>query len=345
MFLVVFLLLYGGMNSYVVLRLMSLWGLKRSVLTYLFIAIITLWFIPATALESAYGNTATRGFYLAAATWMGVVFLLCSLLLVYELVRFVMPVQKGTAGWIIIMLAGILTGYGAFNARRLMVNTIPISAPIQMKIVQLSDIHLGSTSRADLEDIIEKTNALAPDVVFITGDLLDNLNAKTQGAVLELNNLKMPAFFVTGNHEGYVGVDRVMGLLAKTSIKPLRNEAVEFNGIGIIGIDDSFNRKQLSQLLGNMDTDKYPFTILLYHRPEDLAAVTGKGIDLMLSGHTHNGQIFPFNFIVRIFYPYTRGLHQVGDTCLYVSVGTGNWGPPLRMGSRREITLFQLGPP
>ena len=344
MFLIVFLSLYGGMNTYVLLRLAGLFAVKHKFYIFLLAVFMTFSLVGATILEAHVGNSFTRCLYLAATTWMGMLWLLFCTLLVYEIVRWVVPIPKQWAGKIIVGFVILLTVYAAFNARRLEVRYLSIPAPVKLKIAQLSDIHLGSISPADFRRIIDKTNQLSPDVVLITGDLLDNFNARTQTAVHYLDRLQAPTYFVTGNHEGYVGLERVTKLLRDTRIKVLRNEVAHFRGIRLVGIDDSFNPSYPNQILDTLKIDPDKYTILLYHRPEAIEHIDHHNeIDLVLTGHTHNGQIFPFNLVVKLFCRYLQGLHRLDGTWLYVSVGTGNWGPPLRLGSRRTITVFQLG--
>lgn len=345
MFLIVFLSLYGGMNTYVLLRLAGLFALKHKFYIFLLALFMTFSLVGATILEAKLGNSFSRCIYLAATTWLGMLWLLFCTLLVYELVRWVLPLPKQWAGMIIVGIAVLLTIYAAFNARRLQVKYLSIPAPVELKIAQLSDIHLGSISPADFRRIIDQTNQLSPDVVLITGDLLDNFNARTRAAVQCLDQLQPPTYFVTGNHEGYVGLERVTKLLQETKVKVLRNEVANFRGVQFVGIDDSFDPNYPSQILQNLKIDPDKYTILLYHRPEGLEHIIRHNrINLILAGHTHNGQIFPFNLVVKLFCRYLQGLHHLEGTWLYVSVGTGNWGPPLRLGSRRTITILQLGP-
>ena len=344
LFLIVFLLLYGAMNGYVLFRLAGMLGFKKKLVVLILTVLLTASFILATMLEAGIGNIFSRVIYLLCASWMGLLLILLLFLLIYEVFRFLVPLSPRFCSIFIIAISVLIAVYGVINGRRLEVNEVFIECPVELKAVQISDVHLGSISKSDFDKITTRTNSLDPDVVFITGDLMDNFNVSTCEAVGLVNKLTSPVFFVTGNHEGYVGYERVMSLLQGTKVRLLRNEVVDFQGIDIIGVDDSFDRANLKVKLSDYENDGSRFSILIYHRPEGLNFVSSKNINLMLSGHTHNGQIFPFNFVVRIFYKYVQGLYRVGDTWLYVSVGSGSWGPPMRLGSRREITLLRLGP-
>ncbi|MHC4114526.1 MAG: metallophosphoesterase, partial [Planctomycetota bacterium] len=123
---------------------------------------------------------------------------------------------------------------------------------------------------------------------------------------------------------------------------PLRNEVVDFNGIQIIGINDSSGKNHLAGELQRLKMNTTAFKILMYHRPQGLEVASNFGINLMLSGHTHNGQIFPFNFVIRLLYKRTKGYFQYENCHLYVSSGTGTWGPQMRLGSKSEIVLIKL---
>lgn len=211
-----------------------------------------------------------------------------------------------------------------------------------VKIVQLSDLHIGSTHKKNfLKKIVEKTNRLEPDIVLITGDLIDGPHKYENGEFNELNNIKAPIYYTIGNHEYHAGLDKVYELLKETKIKILRNESVSVQGIQIIGIDDSEDRHQVNKQLKKISIDKSKFVILMYHRPTGFKSAS-KDIDLMLTGHTHAGQIYPFNLITKIFVRPVKGLHKHNSAYLYVNPGTGWWGPPMRLGSRNEITVINL---
>ncbi len=228
------------------------------------------------------------------------------------------------------------------NARRLVVKVVEIEAPVEMNIVQLSDIHLGSDGHAFLEHIVERTNTLSPDVVLLTGDLIDPHSGIGAAEIAPLNDLEAPVFFVTGNHEGYAGVEKVMDILGTTKVRPLRNEAVDFGDIQIIGIDDSGRRFQVADQLKRIEFDDSKYCVLMYHRPIGFEAATEQGVDLMLAGHTHNGQIAPFNLIVGLAFEHISGLYRHESSYLYVTTGTGTWGPRMRLGSSNEIVLLKL---
>ena len=180
-------------------------------------------------------------------------------------------------------------------------------------------------------------------VVVMTGDIFDSSRIPEEEVITILNRLAAPVFFVMGNHERYGRGEKVTKLLAKTKVKILRNEKISFKGIEIIGIDDTGSDEAVAEKLSKIEISESGYSVLLHHRPTGIEAAVKAGIDLMVCGHTHNGQIFPFNYIVGLFHGHMKGLYRYGDFHLYVSPGTGTWGPRMRLGSKSEIVLFELG--
>jgi predicted MPP superfamily phosphohydrolase len=220
-------------------------------------------------------------------------------------------------------------------------------------IVQLSDIHIGPTiGRGFMESLVERTNALAPDVVVITGDLVDGRVHELAHAVAPLANLhpRWGVFFVTGNHEYYSGADEWMLHLATLGVTVLRNQRVTIGENGqsfdLAGIDDPQGSMlpghgpDLPRALAGRDPNRE--LVLLAHQPRALEEASQFGVGLQLSGHTHGGQIWPFNWAVRMAQPHVAGLAKVADTILYVSRGSGYWGPPMRLAAPAEITHITL---
>jgi len=330
------------MNFYVLARLAGFFGLKRNLVFYLVLAFCTLSLFLANYLERYIGNNLTGLIYFFCSLWMGILFLFFCTLLGYEILHLFMKFNPRTAGIVITVFVAVLSLYSMLNAQRLAVRVLEIPCTVDMDLVQWSDVHTGSTSAGFLKRIITKTNKLKPDAVLITGDLADGVGEKNRAALRMLDRLDAPVFLVTGNHERYTGIEKVAAAMAATKIRFLRNEVVDFQGVKIIGIDDGDNKNQLAMQLNRLNLNPSDFTVLMYHRPVGLEAASAAGIDLMLTGHTHNGQIFPFNYIVGIFFKYMSGFFEVNGTSLYVCPGTGTWGPRMRLGSRCEIVLIKL---
>jgi hypothetical protein len=205
-------------------------------------------------------------------------------------------------------------------------------------------VHIGSRSQSFLEKVVRKINQLEPDFVCITGDFID----ATGVAEAELNSLKSisgPVYFSIGNHEKYEDLDEILKRMFNLGVKSLRNDQIQFrDDIQVIGIDDMDDAMQVKRQLQDIVISDDAFVVLMYHRPRGLEAAADAGIDLMLSGHTHNGQIFPFNFVVSSVFDKVKGMYKNGNSRLYVSQGTGTWGPVMRIGTRSEITLFEITP-
>ncbi|MFH1637641.1 MAG: metallophosphoesterase [Candidatus Woesearchaeota archaeon] len=343
LFLSAFLLLYISLNSYAVLRLGGLLGIKRSIL-YLIIVVVTFSIPAAMVIERFFPNALTRALYAISALWMGALLFLFFSLLIYEAIRPFYTVPH--AGIIILAAVAVLSSYSIINAVGLSVNEVDV--PVEnlekdITIVQLSDIHAGTIRNSGfLKKIAEKTNSLDPDIVMITGDLVDASAHLHESMFSDFNKLRAPIYFVSGNHEIYEGTDKVYALFNGTKIKVLKNEAVDFDGIQIIGIEFSQDKGHLGNELEKLKISRAKPAVLMYHSPTGLEDAKKAGIDLQLSGHTHNGQIFPFNFFVRLAFRHIRGLYDLGGMFLYVSPGTGTWGPYMRLGSRNEITLLRL---
>jgi uncharacterized protein len=342
LFILIVCSLYFGMNWYVLWRLWSLFLLKRTVWFYVALIPLTLSFVVSLSLESAIGNRLTGLFFSASMMWLGACFLLLWILFAQQILSLVLPIPRRAWAAGVCGLAAILTLYASVNARAITVRREQVRG-LPLKIAHLSDVHIGSVGASMLADIVSKTNALAPDVVLITGDLFDNATVTTREVSAHLKAFVAPVMFTSGNHELYTGYDNVRQMLSPTQIRWLRNEAVQIGGIRIIGVDNSYGTELLQGVLSRMPPSQV-FTVLMDHQPRGFDIAAGHRINLVLSGHVHNGQIWPFNYVVGLFYPYLKGLHTHADAFLNVSTGTGFWGPPMRLGSHSEIVLLEPRP-
>ena len=341
-FLSIFLGICFGGYYYILSRLFFFFKLKHNIFFWLILVFLTCGYVAFSILEVKFPCSVWRIFMRLSAIGLGVGWLCLVIIISHDLMQLVFKFPVSISRWVVLGLIVSLTIYSLINAMRLQIKTIEIPAPVEKRIAHWSDVHLGSVSRRHLEHLVEKTNALSPDVVLITGDLLDPQDNLTADSLTPLNALTAPAYFVTGNHERYVGLGKVMSLLEATPVIVLRNEVVLFDSLQLIGIDDSDDRDQVRRNLARLELNPDMFTILMYHQPEGFNDAATAGVDLMLSGHTHNGQIWPFHRMVRLRFKYVKGLHTIGDMNIYVSTGSGTWGPPMRLGSRNLITLIQL---
>ena len=212
-----------------------------------------------------------------------------------------------------------------------------------VRFVQISDVHIGSRTVRFLEKTIQRVVEQDADFLCITGDFIDQPGI-TEDKLSALKNFTRPIYYCIGNHERYEDLEAIVARLESLGVVVLRNRAVVADGIQFIGIDDHESPEQVSSVLPTIDVLKNAFSILLYHRPEGIEAAQAHGVDLKLSGHTHNGQIVPFNKAVGTRFKFTKGLYPFKGSYLYVNEGTGTWGPTLRLGTRSEITVFELTP-
>src|SRR5262245_9438527 len=217
------------------------------------------------------------------------------------------------------------------------------------RVVQISDVHIGPIlGRGFAELLVRRVNALDPDLVAITGDLVDGDAELLAADVAPLAGLRARhgVYFVTGNHDHYSGARAWSAAVAGLGIRVLRNERVELRSRGaafdLVGVDDhrgnAFGEgggEDLGRALAGRDAARP--AILLAHDPSTFKRAASLGIDLQLSGHTHGGQIWPFEWLVRLAIPFVAGLYRRGGATLYVSRGTGFWGPPMRLRAPAEI--------
>ena len=298
-------------------------------------------------------NTGVRLWFVLTIYYVGILWMLFVVSLGYALLRVVMhftaPLPPRVAQVLVLGSAVGLIGYSLAHARQVTVKTIEVSSAklsAPLTLVQLTDLHLGAVhGRSFVARLVAQTNALTPDLVLLTGDLVDK--GTTPEMLAELAQLKAPAFFVWGNHDDFLSRDQVAQVFRKTPIRILANEVVLFRDtVQIVGLDylTPQPKPDPRPILTRLALRQTHFTLLLSHSPIDFDRLDGQPIDLQLAGHTHAGQIFPFDVLVRLFYPRFSGLYTSGTTALYVSSGTGTWGPPMRLGSQNELTVVRLLP-
>ncbi len=331
---------------------------KNSILAVIIFLAVS--FFLSSAIAHWRDNFLTRAYYFFSAAWLGVfVNLILAVVLGWILIWLAgisgVNLNKAALGAILFFLALVYSGYGIWNAFHPRVKNIEIDIPglpIQWKdkkIVQISDVHLGHINRADfLAGVVNQINKQKPDLVVITGDLFDGMDGDLSSLIGPLADLNPPSgvYFVTGNHETYLGVQKVFSVLDKTKVKILNDQKQDVNGIELIGVGypERGQSKDLGAILQKLGVPgDGKINILLYHTPAGFEEARQNGISLQLSGHTHKGQIFPFNFITYFVYRgHDYGLFHEGNYYLYTTNGTGTWGPPMRTGNVPEIVAITL---
>jgi uncharacterized protein len=317
-------------------------------------------FFLASLLSHWKENSLTRAYYFVSGLWLG---LLGNLILAATLVWLIILLARFFGfqfepfilASFFFTLAGMVTIHGAWKAFQPEIKEITVKIPNLpdewkgKKIIHLSDVHLGQVYRENfMRKVAKKVNSKDPEIVLITGDLFDGMDGDLDSTIKPLDTIhaKKGIFFVTGNHETYLGLEKTYATLQKTRIKILEDEVVDVNGIKIIGISypPRMETKNITATLQKMKDAYYEKpNILLFHSPVQIDEISQAGINLQLCGHTHKGQIFPLNLITKIIYRgYDYGLHTIGDYNLYVSSGVGTWGPSMRTGNSPEIVSITL---
>jgi hypothetical protein len=306
--------------------------------------------------------------------WMGAFFLTLNLTLASDLLLWLLGAgfppgaavdPEAPARLRAVAVAGLAAGATALGVRGALRGPLHTRVELRLprwpaaldgfRIVQISDVHIGPLlGRRFAEEVTARANALAPDLVAVTGDLVDGSAARLSGEVAPFAGLRARhgVYFVTGNHDWYSGAEAWVAVVRGLGLRVLRNERVEIETAGarfdLAGVDDHRgdwlhgSPCDLPRALAGRDPTRP--VVLLAHDPSTFAEASRAGVDLQLSGHTHGGQIWPFRWLVRLAVPWVEGLHRRGGSLLYVSRGTGFWGPPLRLLAPAEITELVLRP-
>jgi predicted MPP superfamily phosphohydrolase len=345
LFICIVLGILGSGNFYILKRFFAFFDLKSGLIFWALLLALSSSLIVAMILDSTFQNFFTWILHYIAALWFGIWFLLICALAVHDLVRIFITIPGKTSAIAVISIVSLVSLYGFWNAKQLKTTELEFPAKIDADLVHLSDVHFGSPNGMQFEKVVERISEIEPDAVLITGDLVEPTSRLDEPGIKLLNELDYPVFLTLGNHELYTGDQKLKQLLGKTKIKVLRNQTAFLNGIELVGLDDSENPRQVERSLERLDIDEEKFNILMYHRPDGFEAAVESGIDLMLSGHTHNGQIWPFKWLVKLRFPRISGQYEIDRHWLYVTTGTGNWGPPLRIGSQCELVHIKLRSP
>jgi hypothetical protein len=370
-FLTIFAI-YGGMHAYVFLRARSAFafGPVTGITITLFMLLMVFALFLIRALEHLEYESLARGFAYVAYFWMAVLFLFFCCSLVFDAAGLILRV----VGWIsgsdvvrpvlfsrisflacLVLSAGICV-YGYFEDRTIQVERVRIETEKlpegigRLSIVQVTDVHLGLIVRNQrLEKMLDVVREAKPDIFVSTGDLVDAQINHLKGLAEILRTVKATygSYAVTGNHEYYAGLTTALAFTKEAGFTLLQNEAKDVGPITIAGVNDNTAvQMNLERPVSEKDLlAKLPrnrFILFLKHKPQINESTIGL-FDLQISGHTHKGQIFPFNFITRLVFPMIAGTHDLGrGSLLHVSRGTGTWGPPVRFLAPPEITIYEV---
>jgi len=337
-FIIVLTLAYGLLNFHI-LTVIGINEIKLAVLISLALPV-------AIIGEQRFPSIFTRILYIFSMIWLGLILFLFWTILIIDLFKIFISVPRviEEAAYLVALSIGF---FSIFNATRINIRhlEIPLGVQREIRLIQLSDLHIGSIrGKRFLNLLKDKLNSLEADAVVITGDLADGSSPIDESTLEPLREIKKPIFFVSGNHDTYANRKKVYKLLESVGVTILDNKSIEFMGIQLIGIGYYMQRGILKILLEQVDYNENLPTILLHHLPTEWDAAKECGVDLQLSGHTHGGQFYPFNLLVRWMFPYLSGLYENGGQYLHVSEGAGTWGPPMRLGSCNEIVVLRLKP-
>lgn len=359
-FLIALLLIWAILNSYFLLRVLSLPLFYSRTIKIVFSAIV-LFFALSYVLGRILTNMEYRGFAvfleITGALWIGVLFIFVVYIFFADLLSF-FGYFKSTSiflRYLAIAISSILTLFAFHQGLRtpvvkkeiVWVSNQHLSG---FRIVQISDLHLGSIRGENfLKKVVKEINRLNPDIVVITGDTIDT-DGRKEG---HLKNIfkeiktKKGVYGVLGNHEHYHGGDKNPAFFEESGIVLLRNRKIEIDeNLVIAGVDDLSSKNHFAIkedfLKKALENRKEGYLILLSHSPLEVERASDMGVNLMLSGHCHNGQIWPFNFFSKMFYPYNYGRFKVKDMDLIITLGTGTWGPPMRFPLPGEIVLIDF---
>lgn len=361
-FFLLVLTVWTGMHAYVLSRLWNLPSAPGALWHRALLAgTVLLWlsFPVGQALGRPLGRAAMPIEVLGSA-WVGLLFLLLVACLAADVVSgfgWLFPSrpfrQAAVLAAAVLSLVAVVQGLRAPVTSEHVARVRGLRPELAgLRIVQWSDVHLGPLLGPGwLDRRVADLERMKPDLIVVTGDLLEHDAALSEALVPTLRRLRAPlgVWGVTGNHEFYAGFERSLEVFDAAGIRVLRDRAVEVApGLVLAGVDDLTARRQFGW--GNHPVERALVgrppgaTVFLCHSPWEVERAAELGVDLMLSGHTHDGQIWPFTYLVRLMYPYVAGRFGVNGMTLIVSRGTGFWGPPMRLFRPAEVVVVTLQP-
>ncbi len=358
-FMIIFLGIVVGSVIYLSKRMHFYFGTETIKYWYVFFAAMPVIMVAGMAIFSNSTSLAGSLVYRFAAITTGFILYFLMTVMVVDFVNLVFKIQPLILGVSAFVVAGIIVVVGIWSAFNIKMTRIEVPLPglqKEVRAVHLSDIHIGHFRGENfLQKILDLSMEQQPEMIFITGDLFDGRINLSEEVLEPMKKLRVPVYFVEGNHDGYTGVDRIKDYLRKQGVHVLENETEMLGELQIVGLNHMHADGQTrnmhanggSTIQGTLDTmaiDQTSPTILLHHSPEGAKYAAANGVDLYLAGHTHGGQIFPVTLLNEILFPYNRGMNKYEEMQVFVSEGVGTFGPPLRIGTKSEIVVLDLKP-
>lgn len=362
LFFLIILALFGGAIAYVSNRFALFFPSipkKIWLLSFGSLAVIT---FLSVSLFSITPNPVGKALFIFAGIAISLFLFLLMSVAVTDLFNLVFKFPVQTRGYLSVGLASLLTMYSIWNAYTIRVKevTIPIQGLTEeIRAAHITDIHLGNfRGKRGADKVVRKIKELNPDVVFNTGDMFDSQAhfAAGKDVLGSFRTLDIPHYFVYGNHDQHVGVPEVISQMKRANATVLLNEVTHFKELQIIGLNNmlvdhnssdihaSAGSETIEETLNRLEIKEDVPTIVLHHRPDGVQYMEAKGADLLLSGHTHAGQVFPFTYVAKLMFGYNRGLYKYKTMDIYVSEGIGTFFVPIRFLTSSEIILLKLIP-
>ncbi len=372
-FFSIVLIVYSLVNYYIFIRGWQALpqNLKARIPYIIIFCILSISFIAGRVIERFWLCPFSKTIVYIGSFWLGAMLYFFLIILLLDLARLInhyapfihhlsadYAKAKLSAFYVAISAVTVILIAGHFNALHPRIRRFEITIPKQtavkqLKVVAASDIHLGTIiGRQRFCSIVNKINELEPDIVLLAGDIVDEDLApvikENLGDALTQIKTKYGIYAITGNHEYIGGVEAAVKYMEKHNIRVLRDDVFALNeSIYVVGREDysinrfsNADRKPLRTVL--QDVDKTKPILMMDHQPYNLEQAIENGVDFQLSGHTHHGQLWPLNYITKAIYEISWGYRKIQNTHFYVSCGVGTWGPPLRIGNRPEIVVFNF---
>ena len=278
--------------------------------------------------------------------WLILGVMLFGFSLVIFFVQKTFKVSNQKTFWLTIGITILLGLISLINGQRIVVKELSLPASNITRtysFVHITDLHAGSTDVRHAQRVVDKITPLNAEFMVITGDFIDEFYV-APADIEPFNDLAIPTYLITGNHEYYLETGTIENVISQSNIQLIDDMRIEYDELDIIGVNELATVDATLDVLGGIQLDRY--TILLDHQPktDEVIRASERGVDLMLSGHTHNGQIWPVGWLISLRNKYVGGLYEIGDMFLYVNQGTGTLGPKMRFGTVNEITLITLEP-